>query len=193
MNKHHGSKFDTYLKEKSTFEEVKRLAQKRWEDLQTEDPEEVDPTDEIFGGLCSPPDAFDDEVLKMLQLTVDEASVCYKHECYLATIMLCGKIIETLLAIAFQALMGKPPGKRMPFGQIRQVLWEKGVLLNDSVDKLLDLIYTPVVYSGILLKTSFPTENQAKTIAGLTQEVINIIYAHFNDQTDSSESDQDIV
>ena len=39
MNKHHGSKFDTYLKEKGTFEEVKGLAQKRWEELQTEKPE----------------------------------------------------------------------------------------------------------------------------------------------------------
>ena len=39
MNKHHGSKFDTYLKEKGTFEEVKRLAQKRWEELQTEQPD----------------------------------------------------------------------------------------------------------------------------------------------------------
>ncbi|MDE0683439.1 MAG: hypothetical protein OXI63_11030 [Candidatus Poribacteria bacterium] len=41
MNKHHGSKFDTYLKEKGTFEEVKGLAQKRWEELQTEEPEKV--------------------------------------------------------------------------------------------------------------------------------------------------------
>lgn len=29
MNKHHGSKFDTYLKEKGVFEEVKGHAQKR--------------------------------------------------------------------------------------------------------------------------------------------------------------------
>ena len=41
MNKHHGSKFDTNLKEKSTFEEVKVLTQKRWEELQTEDQENV--------------------------------------------------------------------------------------------------------------------------------------------------------
>ena len=34
MNKHHGSKFDAYLKEKGTFEKVKRRAQERWEDLQ---------------------------------------------------------------------------------------------------------------------------------------------------------------
>lgn len=39
MNKHHGSKFDTYLKEEGTFEEVKGLAQKRWEELQTEESE----------------------------------------------------------------------------------------------------------------------------------------------------------
>lgn len=38
MNKHHGSKFDAYLKEKGTFEEVPALAQKRWEELQAEDP-----------------------------------------------------------------------------------------------------------------------------------------------------------
>ena len=37
MNKHHGSKFDTYLKEKGAFEEVKVRAQKRWEELQTEE------------------------------------------------------------------------------------------------------------------------------------------------------------
>ncbi|MDE0399766.1 MAG: hypothetical protein OXL96_18390 [Candidatus Poribacteria bacterium] len=41
MNKHHGSKFDTYLKEKGTFEEVRRLTQKRWEELQTEKQENV--------------------------------------------------------------------------------------------------------------------------------------------------------
>ena len=35
MNKHHGSKFDTYLKQKGTFEEVNGLTQKRWEELQT--------------------------------------------------------------------------------------------------------------------------------------------------------------
>ncbi len=36
MNKHHGSKFEDYLKEKGTFEEVEALTQKRWEELQTQ-------------------------------------------------------------------------------------------------------------------------------------------------------------
>ena len=37
MNKYHGSKFAEYLKEKGTFEEISVLAQKRWEELQTEE------------------------------------------------------------------------------------------------------------------------------------------------------------
>ena len=37
MNKHHGSKFDDYLKEKGTYEEVKVLSQKWWKELQTEE------------------------------------------------------------------------------------------------------------------------------------------------------------
>ncbi len=39
MNKYHGSKFEEYLKEKGTFEEISRLAHKRWGELQTETPE----------------------------------------------------------------------------------------------------------------------------------------------------------
>ena len=37
MNKYHGSKFEEYLKKKGTFEEISVLAQKRWEELQTEE------------------------------------------------------------------------------------------------------------------------------------------------------------
>ena len=41
MNKHHGSRFDDYLKEKGTFEEVSALTQKRWEELQTQKPSDT--------------------------------------------------------------------------------------------------------------------------------------------------------
>ncbi len=51
MNKHHGSKFETYLKEKGTFEEVNGIAQKRWEELQTEDRENVEITEDSPGYL----------------------------------------------------------------------------------------------------------------------------------------------
>lgn len=41
MNKYHGSKFEEYLKEKGTFEEISVFAQKRWEELQTQEPEDT--------------------------------------------------------------------------------------------------------------------------------------------------------
>lgn len=41
MNKYHGSTFEEYLKEKGTFEEISVLAQKRWEELHTEEPEDT--------------------------------------------------------------------------------------------------------------------------------------------------------
>lgn len=40
MNKYHGSKFEEYLKEKGTFEEISALAQNRWEELQTQEQED---------------------------------------------------------------------------------------------------------------------------------------------------------
>ena len=40
MNRYHGSKFEEYLKEKGTFEEISVRARKRWEELQTEEPED---------------------------------------------------------------------------------------------------------------------------------------------------------
>ena len=41
MNKYHGNKFEEYLKEKGTFEEISVLVQKRWEELQAEEPEDI--------------------------------------------------------------------------------------------------------------------------------------------------------
>ena len=41
MNKHHGSNFEDYLKEKRIFDEVSASARKRWDELQTEQLDET--------------------------------------------------------------------------------------------------------------------------------------------------------
>ena len=52
MNKYHGSKFEEYLKEKGTFEEISGLAPKRWEELQTEELEDAsDITEDLPRGV----------------------------------------------------------------------------------------------------------------------------------------------
>ena len=42
MNKHHGSSFEDYLKEKKIFDEVSAIARKRWDELQTEQLDETE-------------------------------------------------------------------------------------------------------------------------------------------------------
>ena len=44
MNKHRGSRFDDYLKERGISEDVSKLAQERWEVLSTETPNELEDT-----------------------------------------------------------------------------------------------------------------------------------------------------
>ena len=52
MNKHRGSNFDDYLKEKGISKEVSTLAQKRWEASRAEATSETDDTAEV---LNNPP------------------------------------------------------------------------------------------------------------------------------------------
>lgn len=52
MNKHRGSNFDDYLKEKGLSKEVSTLAQKRWETLRSEVTSETNDTPEV---LNNPP------------------------------------------------------------------------------------------------------------------------------------------
>ena len=49
-NRYLGSKFEDYLKEKGTFEEVKALTQKRWEELQTQKSSDTSENIEVSPG-----------------------------------------------------------------------------------------------------------------------------------------------
>ena len=51
MNKHHGSNFEDYLKEKNIFDEVSASARKRWEDLQTAQLDETGTFEESLGRI----------------------------------------------------------------------------------------------------------------------------------------------
>ena len=51
MNKHHGSNFEDYLKEKKIFDEVSASARKRWEELQTEQLDETRTSEDSLGHI----------------------------------------------------------------------------------------------------------------------------------------------
>lgn len=54
MNKHRGSNFEDYLKERGISEEVSTLAQERWEALRSESPDEIKDTAEVSDNSHKP-------------------------------------------------------------------------------------------------------------------------------------------
>ena len=197
---------ETEQKLKDLFEEeniVPEVLDDYLTDLDTDDPSKVNVSlrtfvqnfpkafpkkEQIFDNLGPPPSAFDDDVLETLQLTIDEASVCYKHECYLATIVLCGKIIETVLKNAYKVVFGeypfRPPNKsgkktEKNFTEIREELTEKRIGIEKALDIQLELIYhhrNAAMHGDIKI----PTKEEAKNIAGLTQDAIKRIFQNLN-------------
>ena len=138
---------------------------------------------QIFENLGSAPTIFDEEILNALDLTIKEASICYKHECFMATIVLCGKMLETVLAHAYEWLTNENPfEKQRSFAYMRRKLREDyKVLLDKTVDNQLDIVYTRRS-AAVHGNTKIPTKDEAHGVAIFTQNVINIIYQYFNDE-----------
>ena len=174
-----GRNFDDFLKEAGIFDEVSALCAS--EVVAVDNRSKFDA--QIFENLEEAPSVFDDMILKALQCTINEASTSYKHGCYLATIVLCGKIIETLLAHAYECLTDEYPfGNRRPFAYMRRKLRDDyKVLLGPTVDEMLELIY--VHRSVGVYRNTFPSEDDAHSIVVFTQNVINIIYQYFKDES----------
>ena len=53
------------------------------------------------------PSCFEEDTLDVIAQVLEEASVCYENKCYTATIMLCGKVIETLVKNFYTPMTGK--------------------------------------------------------------------------------------
>ena len=139
----------------------------------------------IFNNLDPDPSVFKKEVLKAFHSTVDEAAKCYEHECYLATIVLCGRIIETLIANVYQVVFRKNPldDEKMRFEDMHNDLKNKaGLPLLTTVDKLLALIYdyrSKVIHGNI----EIPIKDEAVGIVNLTRSVISTTFDYFNNWT----------
>ena len=98
------------------------------------------------------PPSFPDDTWKALKKTIHEAAVSYENDCYLATAILCGKIIETLLKRAYYVEFDEDPDSagrqrggrqrhvRLDMPEIRKKLYEREFLLEPALDDQLNLI-----------------------------------------------------
>lgn len=138
----------------------------------------------IFENLNPDPPQFPTDILEALKLTIREASKCYEHGCYMATIILCGRAIETLVAIAYEVMFCKRAlGADGPgFKVMRETLKSKNLVIDTTLDEFLKLIYkyrSRVSHGDPEIK--LPTQEQAKGIAILTEATINITFDYFRD------------
>lgn len=91
------------------------------------------------------PPSFPDDTWKALKKTIHEAAVSYENDCYLATAILCGKIIETLLKRAYYVEFDEDPDSagrqrggrqrhvRLDMPEIRKKLYEREFLLEPAL------------------------------------------------------------
>ena len=153
----------------------------------------VNPDRLKFNALEAAPSFFQEDVVEAMDYTLEEASVCYENQCYQATIMLCGKVIETLIKTVYEPVTGKEiytinkNGEQIErnFKQMCNDLRTQGVLLGRGVGELLDLIYahrSSVIHEAIRK----PGKDEAQGIALFTNDVMNRIFAYFNTQLQSS-------
>ena len=131
----------------------------------------------------TPADAPED-AWKALKKTIHEAAVSYENDCYLATTILCGKIIETLLKRAYYAEFEEDPDRRRPrlnTLEIRKRLRKSGFLLESAVDDQLALINRSrnTAAHG---STFIPNEEEAGALSLFTKNVIKIIIYTFCDK-----------
>ena len=132
------------------------------------------------------PSCFEEDILDAIAQVLEEASVCYENKCYTATIMLCGKVIETLIKNFYTPMTGKKSytinrnGEQIErsFKNMCNDLRAQGMLPCRGIGEQLDLIYAH--RSGVTHEIRIPDQDEAYSIALLTNDAMNRIFEYCN-------------
>ena len=141
-----------------------------------------------FESMDVVPPFFPDDAWDALKKTIHEAAVSYENDCYLATTILCGKIIETLLKRAYFIECGEDPDKirrgnriGLDMPQIRAELQKREFLLEAALNDQLSMI-SRSRNTAIHGSTFIPDEDQATAVSIYTRSIIKIIIYTFCDE-----------
>jgi len=109
-----------------------------------------------------------------------ELEKCFKSDCFRASIILCGRLLETSLHRKFfettnQDILEKNPG--IGLGTLVAKLKEKDILLDPAITQQIHLINQVRIYSVHRKKQTFsPTKDQTQAIILYTLEVIRKLF-----------------
>lgn len=112
-----------------------------------------------------------EDVTENVNLTYKEILVCYRYECFLAAIVLCGKIIETILSALFESVGGEKADK-LGFHSLRSRLKKAGYSFEASLDSQFHVINAhrnKAVHGNIVV----PSRDEARGIIYLTKDVMH--------------------
>ncbi len=139
-----------------------------------------------FNALESASPDFDKDIADAIEHMLEEASECYTNQCYLATIMLCGKVTETLIKYVYTPVTGNEiytinkKGEQIErtFKNMCYDLRSEGILLSRGVGERLDIIYAH--RSGATHEIRIPSKDEAGSVALLTNDVMKHIFEYCN-------------
>ncbi len=168
----------------SLSNQIKKLIKKIYTKLQNKNTE--DPLQ--FNALESASPDFDKDIVDAIEHMLEEASECYINQCYLATIMLCGKVTETLIKYVYKPLTKNEiytinkKGEQIErnFKQMCDHLCaDKSEFFDKRKRETLDLIYG---YRSGAIHEAFwkPGQDKAYVIGRLTNDFMNDLFAYLD-------------
>ena len=111
---------------------------------------------------------------------IKEMNKCYKHECYKASIILAGKVLETALHKVYYDKTGNDLLQTAPgisIGNLIKKLSETGIILDPSIANQAHLINQVRVQSVHARKTPYqPSREQTQAIILYTQDLLRKLF-----------------
>ncbi len=120
---------------------------------------------------------FPDDITRLLNLAYKEAIRCYETSCFLASIALCGRTIETALGASYQKVVGihpsedkTKPGMNAIINKLKKAGHKFPPGLNEKME-VIALHRNTAVHGNLVI----PTDDEARSVIYSTRDVLIMI------------------
>jgi hypothetical protein len=118
-----------------------------------------------------------DDITRLLNMSYGEAIRCFEVACFLASIALCGRTIETALGALYEKTTGVHPSNeptKPGMNAIINLLKKKGFRFPPGLKEKMELIavHRNVAVHGNL---EIPTDDEARSVIYTTRDVLKVI------------------
>lgn len=134
----------------------------------------------IHTGMNIKPPLVPDDIREEIVLDIGELEKCFNAGCFRSAVIICGRILETVLHRKYYEVTGKDILETQPgigLGNLVAKLTEKEVSFDPGVSQQIHLINQVRVFSVHKKQTAFqPSQQQAHAILLFTLDVVNKLF-----------------